>query len=108
MGRSFRQRLAVLGVLVVVFLAIDGAARYYSPVMVAYVVEQSLVQKAPSGMSASETKERFRAAMAAVGPDGKLLKLFEISNYLEKVQKLTPADLDRLLTAPKAAGRAGF
>ncbi len=98
----------MLGVLAVVFLAIDGAARYYAPVIVAYVVEQSLVQKAPSGMRASEVKERFKAAMATVGPEGKLLKLFEISNYLEKLQKLTPEDMDRLLTAPKAAGRAGF
>lgn len=89
----------MLGLLVLAFLAIYGLAKYYSPTIVAYVVEQSLVQKAPEGMSPILVRERFETSLAAVKPEAKLLKLLEISNYLEKVQKLTPADLDRLLTS---------
>ncbi len=107
MGQTFKQRLLVLGLLIAAFLGVDGVARYYSPVIVAYVVEQSLIQKAPEGMSANAVKDRFESFMAAVGPEAKLLKLFEISNYLEKVQKLTPVDMERLLTTQKSAPEAG-
>lgn len=94
---TFKQRVTVLGLLALLFLAAYGAARAYSPAIVAYVVEQALVQKAPEGMSPILVRERFRALLASTPQELKMLKLLALSNYLEKVQRLTPVELDRLL-----------
>jgi hypothetical protein len=100
---TFKQRIMVLGLLALVFLAAYGVARHYSPAIVAYVVEQALVQKTPEGMSPILVKERFEALLASTPPEGKMLRLLALSNYLEKVQKLTPTELDRLLRPDGAA-----
>jgi hypothetical protein len=97
MKMAFKQRITVLGILALLFLAAYGAAKAYSPAIVAYVVEQALVQKAPEGMSPILVRERFQALLASTPGELKMLKLLALSNYLEKVQKLTPAELNRLL-----------
>jgi hypothetical protein len=48
-------------------------------------------------MSPTAVRKRFEAVMASTRPGNKMLKLLMLSNYLEKVQKLTPAELHELL-----------
>lgn len=99
MFTTFKQRIAMLGLLALLFLAVDAIARHYSPAIVAYVVEQALIQKAPEGMSPILVKERFETLLASTPPEAKLMRLIVLSSYLEKVQKLTPRELERLMAA---------
>jgi len=77
-----------------------GAARYYSPSLVLYVVEQSLTQKAPAGTDLAALHERLHALLSAT-PDQKarMEKMLRISEYLEKVQRLTRVELNELMEA---------
>jgi hypothetical protein len=97
MHTTFRRRLAVVGFLALLFLVIYGIARSYSDEIVVYVVRQALIQKIPDGMDSRQVQKRFESLLAATSADSKLLKLMSLSSYLEKVQKLTPGELDRLL-----------
>jgi hypothetical protein len=97
MHTTFRRRLAVLGFLALLFLVIYGIAKSYSEAIVVYVVEQALLQKIPEGMDSLQVQKRFESLLASTSEDSKLLKLMALSSYLEKVQKLTPGELDRLL-----------
>lgn len=103
MCRTFKQRIIVLGLLAALYLALNGVARYYAPAIVTYVVKQALIQKAPESMSIILVQERFQTFLASGAPGSKLKKLFALSNYLEKVQKLTPTELDQLLAPEKTA-----
>ena len=94
---NFRRRLSVLGILTLLFLAVYGIGRLYSPAIMRYVVEQALMQKLPEGVRPEAVRDRFRAQLAAVPQKDKLMKILELSKYLEKVQKLTPEELNRLL-----------
>ncbi len=93
----FRRRLAVIGLLALLFLVIYGIAKSYSAEIVLYVVEQALIQKIPEGMDSLKVQRRFEYLLASTPADAKLLKLMALSSYLEKVQKLTPGEIDRLL-----------
>jgi hypothetical protein len=104
---TFLQRVEILGLLLLVFLMIYGVARHYSSAIVAYVVEEALLQKAPEGMSPAMVRQRFDAALASTPQQVKLLKLLSLSNYIEKVQKLPPAELDRLLATSGAVPGPG-
>jgi hypothetical protein len=75
-----------------------GSAKYYSPTIVFHVVEQTLVQKAPAGTDPVLARERLQAHLAAA-PDqnAKMARLLRLSEKLEKIQSLTPAELDSLL-----------
>jgi hypothetical protein len=77
-----------------------GVARHYSPALVLFVVEQSLAQKAPSGTDLVRLPERLQTILSAA-PDqnARMEKLLRISQYLEKVQQLTPNELKVLLAA---------
>jgi hypothetical protein len=108
MKNTLGQRVAVLGFLALSFLLIYGIARAYSYDIVAYVVEQALLQKAPVGTSTAKIQERFQTALALTPGEYKLLKLMALSSYLEKVQKLTPTELDRLLEPGGAGTGAGY
>lgn len=108
MGRSFKQRASAMGLLILVFLAIYGIAKSRSYDIIAYVVEHALLQKAPSNMDATSVKDRFDRTMAKLQDKDKLLKLLSLSSYLEKVQKLTPAELDALLPRDGSAPKEGF
>ncbi len=94
---TFGQRLVVVGSIALLFLLIYGIAKSYSNDIVAYVVEQALLQKIPEGTDPGPVRKRFESLLASAPEDVKLLKLMALSSYLEKVQKLTPGELDRLL-----------
>jgi hypothetical protein len=95
---AIRKRLLVIVLLFAVALVFYGVAKYYSPSLIIYVVEQSLIQKAPPGMDPAVLHKRFHAHISAA-PDknSRLEELFRISAYLEKVQQLTSEQLDELL-----------
>jgi len=79
-----------------------GVARYYSPSLILYVVEQSLAQKAPAGTSLVLLHERLRALLStAPDQNAKMERLLQISQYLEKVQYLTREELDELVAVEK-------
>jgi hypothetical protein len=99
---TVQKRSLVLGSLFVIASILYGAAKYYSPSLIQYVVEQSLLQKSPSGIDSNSLQERFRAAISAA-PDknSKMERLLRISEYLEKVQHLNFEELNQLLAIEK-------
>jgi hypothetical protein len=99
---TIQKRSLVLGSLLVIAVIFYGAAKYYSPSLVFYVVEQSLLQKSPSGLNPNSLRARFHASISAV-PDknSKMERLLQISEYLEKVQRLSFAELNQLLAIEK-------
>jgi len=103
-----RQRLTIMGFLVLAFFCAYGVARRYSFELVAYVVEEALMQKAPEGIPQDQVRSRFERYLEAGPADQKMNKLLALSNYLEKVQKLTAAELDRLLAGGGIPGDAGL
>ena len=100
---KFQKRLMVVAALGIVALACYVTARHYSAGIVLYVVEQSLVQKAPPGTDPALLRERFHALLSgAPGPKARMEELLRISEALEKVQRLTPEELGELLGAEKS------
>jgi hypothetical protein len=108
MKNTFSRRIAVLACLVLLFLVIFGIARHYSFSIMSFVVEQALLQKAPEGANLTQLRGRFETSLSSTPDNYKLLKLLALSSYIEKVQKLTPAELDRLLDPGAAVPRMGF
>jgi hypothetical protein len=105
-GMILRRRLgiAVLLVLPAVFAYVLG--RYYSPDLISLVVEQSLVEKAPPGTDSNAVQSRFQTLMAGYATrEAKMSALLQLSQYLEKVQELSIAELEALLrgTPPGSA-----
>ncbi|MDR1727573.1 MAG: hypothetical protein LBT74_06545 [Acidobacteriota bacterium] len=103
---TVRKRASVLAVAAALAVAAYGAARHCAPALVRYVVEQSLLQKAPAGAAgrdAATVRRRLDACLAAE-PDGeaRLRRLLQISAQLEKAQRLTPGEWDALLAADGA------
>ncbi len=95
---TFRRRLSTAVLLVIPALAIYGLGRYYSPDVIEFVVAQSLVEKAPAGTDSEAIKSRFRKLMANSATRGTRMEtLLELSQYLEKVQELSGAELELLL-----------
>jgi hypothetical protein len=99
---TIRKRFTIVLALLVISSILYGAAKYYSPSLVLYVVEQTLVQKAPPGTNPVLLHERLHAFLEA-SPDqnAKMTRLLRISEQLEKVQNLTHEDLDELLAIEK-------
>jgi len=98
------KRSLVVGSLIVVASVLYGAAKYYSPSLV-FLVEQSLIQKAPSQVDRALLHERLRAQIAeAPDKDSQMQTLFRISEYVEKVQYLTLEQLDQLLPVQNRGG----
>jgi hypothetical protein len=92
------KRSILLGVMCALAIALYGAARFYSPPLILFVVEQALIQKAPPGTDGALVHEQLCAFLAAVPTqDAKMAKLYKISEYLEKVQSLTLEDLNTIL-----------
>ncbi len=102
---TIRNRSLVFGSFIVVASVLYGAAKYYSPSLIFFVVEQSLIQKAPSGVDRTLLHERLRAQMLAV-PDknSQMQRLLQISEYVEKVQYLTLEQFDQLLPPQNRGG----
>jgi hypothetical protein len=100
---TIRKRFLVIGILLAIASVLYGAAKHYSPSLVLFVVEQSLLEKAPSGIDPASIHERFQACIAAANDrNSRMRKLLQISEYLEKVQYLSLEQLDKLLTPDTA------
>ena len=65
------------------------------------------MQKAPEEMSPILVQKRFEAWLASAPPEAKLVRLIVLSSYLEKVQKLTSGELERLLAAGENVPKTG-
>jgi hypothetical protein len=95
---TIQKRSIVVITLGILALASYGTARYYSPALVLHVVEQSLIQKAPLETDPTWLRSRLHALLStAPDKNARMEKLLGISAYLEKVQRLTPEELDELL-----------
>jgi hypothetical protein len=100
---TIRKRSLVIAILFAIASVLYGAARHYSPSLVLFVVEQSLLQKAPSGIDPASVHERFHACVAAAhDQNSQMQRLLQISEYLEKVQRLSLEQMDQLLTPDTA------
>ena len=99
---TIQKRSLVIGSFFAIASVLYGAAKYYSSSLVLYVVEQSLIQKAPPGNNADSLHERFHAYISAA-PDksSQMERLLRISEYLERVQHLSFEQLDGLLAVGK-------
>ncbi len=94
---ALRHRLVIVGLLALIALGAYALGRFYSPALMTYVVEQTLIEKAPPGTDASLLRHRFEAAIGSQPAGEKLQRLMRLSQYLEKVQELTQPELDLLL-----------
>jgi hypothetical protein len=93
------QKRSILFIMACAFASIlYGVAEHYSSSIILYVTEQSLLQKAPAGTDPIQIHEQL-SALLSTAPDqkAKMQWLLRISGYLEKVQRLAPDELDRLL-----------
>jgi hypothetical protein len=103
---KFKLRLMVAGMCACISLAFLVTAKRYSARLIAYVVEEAIIQKLPAGEDPSLMRARFRALISDL-PDreARLEKLLTMSQYLEKLQMLDPQELERLLkrNEPNAA-----
>jgi len=104
---TIRKRSLIMGSLLAVASVFYGAARHYSPFIVEYVVEQTVIQKAPSEIDRASLHSRFRALLSTAPSNPvKMERLLRISEYLEKVQSLTPGELEDLMAI--TPGRSRF
>lgn len=66
--------------------------------IVAYVVEETLIQKAPPGTDPHLLRSRLESRLAACPDEAtRLQRLMEIAQTLERVQTLTPHELEGAL-----------
>lgn len=94
----FRKRWSIAAAVLFLAAILYGTGRYYSPSLIQYVVEQSLMQKAPAGEDPEYLQKRLRECLSAIpDQDARLERLLRISGSLEKTQSLTPEGLDELL-----------
>ena len=96
-----KKRLAVALALLILTFVVYGTVKLYSQLLIFYVVEQTLIQKAPAGTDPALVQKRLQLIVSA-NPDQKarVEELFRISAYLEKVQTLTPEQLEFLIRTP--------
>jgi hypothetical protein len=95
---TIQRRAGVMAVLIAVASILYLTARSYSPSLIQYVVEQTLIQKAPQGADPVGIRTHFHALMSsAPNRDDQIRQLIQISEYLERVQTLTPQELDELM-----------
>jgi hypothetical protein len=96
-----KKRLTVATIVLILVLTVYGTVKLYSPALIFYVVEQTLIQKAPPGTNPAHLHERLQLLVfAGPNPEARMEELFRISGYLEKVQTLTPDQLELLLKTP--------
>jgi hypothetical protein len=90
--------------MLILTLAVYGSIKLYAPALTFYVVEQTLIQKAPAGTAPALVHERLQFLLSAI-PDSKarMEELFRISAYLEKMQILTPEQLEFLIKISPSA-----
>ncbi len=98
----------MLGLMGVVAAGIYLAAKLCAGSIVAYVVEETLVQKAPPGTDPHLLRSRLESRLAAC-PDkvSRLQRLMEIAQTLERVQALTPDQLESVLKSCSGSSPGG-
>ena len=90
---TIHKRASILSALLALALLFYFAARYYSPDLIRHVVEQSFIQKAPPDVDPSEARRRFESILGAdADKKARLQSLLKISEYLEKIQSITPEE----------------
>jgi hypothetical protein len=90
-------KICILLALGTLFLATLFVARAYTLDMVNYVVCQAYLQKSPPGIAPEQIREAFSSAFLGSQENREsrgnhLQKLFQISQRLEKLQRLTEED----------------
>jgi hypothetical protein len=99
---AIHKRLLFVVALSAFALVLYGTAKHYSSPLILYVVEQSLEQKAPAGIEPAKLHERLHKFLnSAPDKKKKMERLLKISEYLEKVQYLTPEELNVLMPVEK-------
>ena len=79
-------------------LASYATARYYSPSLIFFVVEQTLLQRAPGGTDPRVLRSRLETHLAAYpSQELRLAEMLNLSMRLEKVQALSAEEIDGLL-----------
>ena len=102
---TFKKRSLVMAAFLAFALTSFGIARHYTPSLIFYVVEQSLIQKAPPGINARAVHQRLDALLSEMrGQNARMETLLRISQYLEKTQHLTAEEWDGLFRDGKPAG----
>jgi hypothetical protein len=105
-GVSFERRTIVMALLAAAFALSYGVARLYSERLVAFVVLEALVQKAPE-MDAADVRRRFEVLGRSLPDDRSRLESYlELSRRIEKVQRVEPGELDRLLAGSTPGRRS--
>jgi hypothetical protein len=96
---TFKKKSLIMAVLLAFASIAYGTARHYSPVLIHYVVIQSLIQKAPPGVNAMMVQQRLQAHLStAPNQSIRIQRLLHISTYLEKVQHLTSEEWNSLFS----------
>lgn len=92
------KRILILGLMGVAAVGVYLTAKLYAGSIVAYVVEETLIQKAPPGVDPRLLRTRLESRLAAC-PDrtARLRRLMEIAQTLERTQRLTPGQLENVL-----------
>lgn len=101
---TIKKRSIVMAALLIFVLTSYGIARHYAPSLILHVVEQSLIQKAPTGIKAQMIHQRLYTLLSEI-PDQntRMERLLRISQYLEKIQHLTTEEWDGLFSDAKPA-----
>ncbi len=93
-----RRRIWATGMIFLLALSCYAALRKYSPALVAFVVEETLVRKAPDNADPGRVRSRFQRLISGCPDDAARLRmLLAVSQSLEKVQKLSELQLEQLL-----------
>ena len=106
---TIKKRSVVMAAFLAFGLTSYGIARHYTPSLILYVVEQSLIQKAPEGIKPYMVHRRLDTFLSAM-PDqnARIETLLRISQYLEKTQHLTAEEWEGLLPDGKPAGSSAL
>lgn len=100
---TIRKRSAVLGIITALSGILYGTVKLNSVNLAEYVVEKTLVQKAPEGTDPAGIHERLEELLAmAPNRQARLELLFRISGQLEKVQELSSQAVEEVLEAGSA------
>ena len=89
-----------MGIIIVILSMLYATAEYNSLMLAEYIVEQTLIQKAPPGTDPVKVHKRLEELLTTE-PDrhARINLLFAFSGYLEKVQALSPQTLAELMRA---------
>jgi hypothetical protein len=99
---TIQRRLLFVAALFAFVFVLYGIAKHYSTPLIIYVVEQSLAQKAPAGIELTQLRERLHYYLNSAPDKNKMMeRLLRISEYLEKVQYITPEELNEVIPVGK-------